>query len=344
MRAYILGMAAGLLVVSTPARAQLRTFCLEGAQYTCVGVQLITTPVTEGTRVTLRLANLEGANTEGVISHVPWSRLYGVAIMGPVADFGGSWLIDADPQITTLGAAESAGRIQERWFLSNIAEPDGNYRGYALATPNDQTGAEIIGCTLPPAEGKPYFRTCDSSAPGAVEFSFRTEGTWEADEAALVITLQDKYARDMSCMIGGKLYDDPEAYHCLEVGGTPPPPPAVAVEIAPNTISLSATSAVSVYLYSTPTLDAGAVNPATTRLRVIGGGPSGAPVATRNGAYMTSVRDFNGDGRPDRLITVLVSALRTAGLSTTNTRMQLEDTVGSVRFTGTDATPPTVTP
>jgi hypothetical protein len=70
----------------------------------------------------------------------------------------------------------------------------------------------------------------------------------------------------------------------------------------------------------------------------------GAPVAKRGTAYMTSITDVNGDGRPDRMLVFLKSALVAAGLSTSSSQLVLEDISGSVRFRAQDPAPPTVAP
>lgn len=344
MRLITATSAATLLLSASAAQAQLRTFCLEGSQFSCVGVQLSTSAIAEGTRVTARLVNLQGATIPGVAAQVPWSRFTSVELLARLNGFGGGPVIDADPQITRVGSASQAGSMTNRWFSYNIGESGGDYRGYALETLAGPTAAEIVGCSLPPMQARPYFQTCAATGTPAVEFSFRTEGTWQASDVAIALTTQDRFGKDMRCIVPGTLYDDPEAYHCLEIGGAPPPPATVTAEISPNTISLSASSTIAVYVYSTPTFDATAINPATTFLRIGGQSGTGAPVATRAGAYMTSVRDMNGDGRPDRLLNFLVSAARVQGLSVANPQMRIEDLTGTLRFVATDATPPTITP
>jgi serine protease len=119
-------------------------------------------------------------------------------------------------------------------------------------------------------------------------------------------------------------------------------PAHATIDIQPNTISLSLTNVVSVYLYSTATFDASQTSAATTRLRVIGGDPTGAPVMQRNGAYSRTVRDYNGDGRPDVMLSFQRTALVAAGLSLGRPNMVLEDRTGAVKFEATDPTPPAI--
>jgi PKD repeat protein len=116
------------------------------------------------------------------------------------------------------------------------------------------------------------------------------------------------------------------------------------MNIQPGSISLTTTGTVSVYLYSTAGFDATQTSAASVRLVVQGSDAPGASVATRGGAPMTAIGDYNYDGRPDRLFVFLRTALQTAGLSADHPTMQLEDRTGSLQFTALDATPPAITP
>jgi hypothetical protein len=117
------------------------------------------------------------------------------------------------------------------------------------------------------------------------------------------------------------------------------------MNVQPATISLSLTGTVSVYLYSTAGFDATKTTASSSiRLMVNGSGLQGAPVATRNGAWLTSVGDYNGDGRPDRLFVFLRTDLQTAGLTLTRNGLTLQDLTGAVRFMATDPTPPSIVP
>jgi hypothetical protein len=117
---------------------------------------------------------------------------------------------------------------------------------------------------------------------------------------------------------------------------------AQVIDIQPNIISLSRTSTVTVYLYSQPDFDAAATAAATVRLRVVGGDPTGVPVMMRNGVYMRNVRDYNGDGLPDVMLSFSRVALQNAGLSVNNAQMVLEDNFGALKFQATDPAPPTI--
>jgi len=117
--------------------------------------------------------------------------------------------------------------------------------------------------------------------------------------------------------------------------------PSATIEIEPNIISLTNTTNVTVYLFSTPSFDASAVDPATVRF-VVDGQLPGAPVATRGSAYSSAVEDKNGDGLPDRRFTFLRSALQAAGLNGPAHQLVVRDDSGPVQFVGTDPTPPQI--
>lgn len=116
------------------------------------------------------------------------------------------------------------------------------------------------------------------------------------------------------------------------------------IDVQPAKISLSLSSLVTVYLYSTDGFDASKASAATARLLPNGTG-AGAAVATRGGVPITSVRDVNGDGLPDRALTFLVSELKAAGLTASTASWQLTDLSPAPRpYRAVDLTPPTVVP
>jgi endonuclease G len=116
------------------------------------------------------------------------------------------------------------------------------------------------------------------------------------------------------------------------------------MDVQPEIISLSSTNTVTTYLLSSATFDATTTTPESIHLRVANSNNDGAPVAKRGTAYMTSITDVNGDGRPDRMLVFQKSALVAAGLSTSSSQLVLEDISGSVRFRAQDPAPPTVAP
>jgi DNA/RNA endonuclease G (NUC1) len=119
---------------------------------------------------------------------------------------------------------------------------------------------------------------------------------------------------------------------------------AATMDVQPEIISLSSTNTVTTYLLSSATFDATTTTPESIHLRVANSNNDGAPVAKRGTAYMTSITDVNGDGRPDRMLVFLKSALVAAGLSTSSSQLVLEDISGSVRFRAQDPAPPAVAP
>lgn len=120
--------------------------------------------------------------------------------------------------------------------------------------------------------------------------------------------------------------------------------PALAVmDVQPATISLSTTAIVNVVLYSSASFDAAAVDVANTRL-VPNGTGTGVAVNKRGTAYNTSLRDFNGDGRADRLLAFRTAELVAAGLTTSSTRLVLTDYTSASTWEARDAALPVLKP
>jgi hypothetical protein len=94
-------------------------------------------------------------------------------------------------------------------------------------------------------------------------------------------------------------------------------------------------------LYSEATFDAAALDPAALRLVV--GGTAVAPIV-RGTVVNSSVRDMNGDGRLDRVISFSMSALRAAGFSPANAGLVLRQADAAPTWEAFDAAPPTVVP
>jgi DNA/RNA endonuclease G (NUC1) len=116
----------------------------------------------------------------------------------------------------------------------------------------------------------------------------------------------------------------------------------VSMDLQPGQLSVTGTSLVNVTLLSEATFDAAAVNAADLRL-VVNGGVAVEPVS-RGGIVSSSVRDMNGDGRADRVVSFAMSALRAAGFSTTARQLVLRPAGATPTWEAFDLTPPTVVP
>ena len=118
--------------------------------------------------------------------------------------------------------------------------------------------------------------------------------------------------------------------------------PTYEMDVQPGQISVSSTAVANVVLLSTATFDASAVNAANVRL-VVNGGAQVAPIM-RGTTVNTSVADFNGDGRPDRLIGFSVAALRAAGFAPGAASIVLQLAGATPPWQAYDANPPIVVP
>jgi len=337
-----LAFVVSTLTAAIPASGQLRPLCFEGAQYTCFGLQVVTTPTAGGTAVTVRLASLEGSTLSNVPTMTPWARVLGIELIGRAGAFAGGTVDSVDPGWMPTGTATVVGDTRKRWLSYNIADDTAGYQGFALITPFDSGGADIVGCTVPPNEDYPYFTTCNRSGPAAVEFTFSTNGNWQASDAAVVISISDPDGDRQTCMVAGATYDSANVYHCFDPNAsTTPATTAVSIVIQPARVSLSSTPIVSVILLSQTGFDPSAVDPSSVRLRV-STGPDVTPAA-RGTSIITAVHDYNGDGYPDRMIGFTVAALKAAGFATTTTSLTLHPATGSA-WSASLATPPDIVP
>jgi DNA/RNA endonuclease G (NUC1) len=116
----------------------------------------------------------------------------------------------------------------------------------------------------------------------------------------------------------------------------------VGLELQPDRIALSTTPVVNAVLYGSATFDAAAANAADLRL-VTARGTAVAPIL-RNGAVNTSVRDMNGDGRPDRVVSFATSDLAAAGLSPAAPSLVLRPAGAVPAWEAVDGTPAVVVP
>ena len=126
------------------------------------------------------------------------------------------------------------------------------------------------------------------------------------------------------------------------IEATTPGARPVEMNLQPAQLSVSTTAAVNVALLSTATFDAAAVVAAEVRL-VTAAGTAVAP-SQRNGVVTTTVRDLDGDGRPDRQITFATSALRAAGFGVATPQLVLRPTGVAPAWEARDVAPPTVVP
>lgn len=115
------------------------------------------------------------------------------------------------------------------------------------------------------------------------------------------------------------------------------------MDVQPATISLASSPAVNVVLYSKQGFDATAINLANTRM-VVDSSAAGVPVAMRGTAYQTTVKDYNGDGRMDRLVTFTTASLRAAGLATSTSSLVLQDKISASKWEARDASLPAFVP
>ena len=118
---------------------------------------------------------------------------------------------------------------------------------------------------------------------------------------------------------------------------------AVAADVQPDRIGLASTAVVNVVVYGSASFDAAALNAADLRLVVNGTGAGVAPI-TRGTTVNSTVRDVDGDGRPDRVTGFATSALRTAGLAAGSANLVLRTAAALPAWLGFDLAPATVVP
>ncbi|HEX4682784.1 MAG TPA: choice-of-anchor D domain-containing protein, partial [Gemmatimonadaceae bacterium] len=119
---------------------------------------------------------------------------------------------------------------------------------------------------------------------------------------------------------------------------------AQTMDLSPATISLSGTVTTSAVLLSTATFDATTVSLPNVRM-LVNGTTDVAPVS-RGGVVVTSVRDWNGDGRPDRMLSFQTTTLVAAGLHAGGGAdvLVLHDEISATKWRAFDAAPPTYVP
>jgi hypothetical protein len=114
------------------------------------------------------------------------------------------------------------------------------------------------------------------------------------------------------------------------------------MDLQPGQISLANTVLVNAVLFSSSGFDARAVMLANVHM-LVNGTNTVAP-ATRNGIVVTSIRDYNGDGLLDRLLSFRTADLSAAGFTAVARGLMLRDNVSAAKWEAVDPQPPTVVP
>jgi hypothetical protein len=200
-------------------------YCTTNPRQACVRLSVEAAAVAAGTRVTVRVANLEGSELPDV-TPVTWARFEEIQLLARV----GGPLTGADPVgalvITRLSAIEEYGDGPVKWALTALdADPD--YVAYSLYTDTELWGADLIGCTVPPNESAPFYRTCGAGGadPGSLQFTFILPGQFQASDLGLMISLEDDEGFT-GCGINGAHWTHSDVPLCVPPGPqTPPPPP-----------------------------------------------------------------------------------------------------------------------
>ena len=121
--------------------------------------------------------------------------------------------------------------------------------------------------------------------------------------------------------------------------------PQTVMDVQPGRISLTGNPVVNVILISNALFDATQANLANIRFVVNGNTANAAPVAMRGGAYVTSTRDWNNDGRVDRMVVFNMAALRNAGLAAGATNLVVQDVASATnKFQANDTVLPAIVP
>jgi subtilisin family serine protease len=115
--------------------------------------------------------------------------------------------------------------------------------------------------------------------------------------------------------------------------------PQLRMTIQPRTIHLNMAT-INVVLFSSADFDAASVDADSVRLHV-GPQTEGVDPVQRHGRAITSVRDYDGDGRLDRMISFRTADLVAAGLGGCAVTLTLQGH-GSRRFVATDPSPPRI--
>jgi len=224
------------LALTTMAPATVRddvpfgtVYCTTNVRQACFRLELNTTAVAAGTQVIARIVNLEGTSQPGV-TPIGWARFLELQLLTRV---GGS-LPGADPigplVVTTIGAIEEFGDGPLKWGVIRLEE-DPNYVGYSLFTDEELWGADLVGCTVPPNESAPFYRTCGvgGADPGALQFSFTLPGQFQAVDLGLFLSIEDDEGFT-GCGINGAQWTHTDVPLCVIPGAEPPEPPSYTVQ------------------------------------------------------------------------------------------------------------------
>ena len=221
-------VVAALALLTAPATAPEEfgsVYCTTNPRQVCLSLSVATAAVTAGTQMTVRVANLEGSELPD-LTPVNWARFVEMQLLARV----GGPLTGADPVgalvVTKLGAIEEYGEGPVKWGLTALdADPD--YVAYSLYTDTELWGADLIGCTVPPDESAPFYRTCGAGGadPGSLQFTFILPGQFQATDLGLMISLEDDEGFT-GCGINGAHWTHSDVPLCVPPGPqTPPPPP-----------------------------------------------------------------------------------------------------------------------
>jgi subtilisin family serine protease len=114
------------------------------------------------------------------------------------------------------------------------------------------------------------------------------------------------------------------------------------MDLAPSTISLANTSTTNAVLLSTATFNATTVVLPNVRMRV--NSATDVIPATRFGVVISSVRDWNGDGLMDRLVSFRTADLVAAGLTAASPNLVLRDNISAAKWEAHDPAMPAFVP
>lgn len=263
------------------------------------------------------------------------------------------------PEVVLSFAANGAWTAQQVRLALVFQDPTGEWGCEVSEVPrlddDDPFSCVRIGAPqpVPSAQSISFTSTVPSQAYVGDSYSVRATAT-----SGLVVSFTS--LTHSTCSVGGSTVSFDAAGTCIVAADQPGdasylaaprvtqaititlPIVIATMNVQPGHVSLSRTAMLNVVLLSRHDFDARRISLANTRLVANGGTPV-AP-ARRGTSHVTSVRDVNGDGRPDRLVSFAISALKVAGLVAGTPDLVLRDDVSAVHWQARDATPPVVVP